>query len=49
MKDLTIQSYLKLARQLVDDRDLWDRFLEAMFVGTGREKDEKNFGDGRSE
>jgi len=39
MVDLTIPSYIDLARKLAEEKKLWKRFLEAFFVGTGRVED----------
>lgn len=40
MADLTIPSWIDLARKLAEEKRLWKRFLEAFFVGTGAEKDD---------
>ncbi|KAL7410416.1 Metallo-dependent phosphatase-like protein [Mrakia frigida] len=39
MPDLTIGSYIELARKLSEEKKLWKRFLEAFFVGTGKDED----------
>lgn len=35
MKDLTINSYIKLSRQLCADKKLWGQFTDYMFVSSG--------------
>jgi endopolyphosphatase len=40
LADLTIPSYVGLARRLVDDKKLWKRFLAAIYVGSGAELEE---------
>ncbi|WOO77660.1 Endopolyphosphatase [Vanrija pseudolonga] len=35
MKDLTINSYVKFARRLANDKKMWQKFLDYMFVRTG--------------
>ncbi|CED83970.1 Acid sphingomyelinase and PHM5 phosphate metabolism protein [Phaffia rhodozyma] len=58
LSDLTIPSYVSLSKKLASDKVLWKRFLETMFVGTGRENGVKSVvkskfsrveADGRSE
>lgn len=35
MPDLTIPSYVRLGRQLLDDKKMWKKFIEYMFVSSG--------------